>query len=454
MVPLEPSDSEIAALVDQCGARVRAFLAAVGALPAVDLDGADALAAALREEPLPETGRALAPTLDRVVAALGPGFHTSGPGYLAFVPGGGLPTAALADWLALTWNRFGGVRAAAPPAVALEEAVLRGLAREMGLPATARGALTSGGSISNLTALVAARERLGEGFADGVIYFSAETHRCVPKAARIAGFPARALRPLPVDARFRLDVDALADAVRLDRAHGRVPLAVVANAGTTNTGAVDPLPAIADLCAREGLWLHVDGAYGGCFALCDEGRAALAGMERADSLTLDPHKGLFLPYGTGCLLVRDPASLRRAHASDAAYLRDVSGEADFTDLGPELSREVRGLRLWLPFQLHGLGAFRAALAEKLVLARRFHEGVRALPGVQVIDAPQLSTVAFHLGDDAATERLLARVNARRRVFLSSSVIGGRVAIRVCVLSFRTHAETIDAALEDVAAGLG
>lgn len=442
MLPLDPAGPELDALVAAVADRVRAFLATVRGRPAWD-------PAVPPAPPIPEEGIPVEAALDAVVAALDPGFHTSRPGYLAFVPGGGLPVAALADWMALTWNRFGGVRAPAPAAVALEEAVLRWLGAEMGLPPAARGVLTSGGSVSNLLAAVAARGRLGEDFADGVVYGSGETHRCVPKALRVAGFPARAWRALPVDNRFRLDLDALRDAVGADRARGLRPLMVVANAGTTNTGAIDPLPEVAELCAAEGLWLHVDGAYGGAFALCEEGRAKLRGLERADSLTLDPHKGLFLPYGTGALLVRDPEALRAAHATDAAYLRDVRGEADFTDLSPELSREVRGLRLWLPLQVHGVRAFREALAEKLVLARRFADGIRDLPGVELLDEPQLSTVAFRLGDDARTERALAAINARRRVFLSSSIIGGRVAIRCCVVSFRTRAEDVETAVGEV-----
>lgn len=453
MFPLDPQGPELDALLDGAHRRVRQFLDHVGDLPAVDPPPA-ALVRALTEEPLPEAGRPVEEVLDRLVEALTPGLHTSGPGYLAFVPGGGLPAAGVADWMALTWNRFGGMRFPAPSAVALEDAVLRWLAEGLGLPAGTRGLLTSGGSVSNLGGLLAARSRLGDDFQRGVVYYSAEAHRCVPKSARVAGFPARSLRPIPVDGRYRMDVAALAAAVAADRAAGLVPLCVVASAGTTNTGAVDPLVDIAALCRAEDLWMHVDGAYGGCFALCEDGRRRLPGFELADSWTLDPHKGMFLPYGTGCLLLRDLRPLQEAHAAgDAAYLRDVVGEADYTDLSPELSREVRGARLWLPLQLSGMGAFREALAEKLALAERFHEGVRGLPGVTVLDAPQLSVVAFRGPDDPTTERWLRRVNERRRVHLSSSVIGGRVAIRCCVLSFRTHAADIDRAVEDVAAAV-
>jgi aromatic-L-amino-acid decarboxylase len=247
---------------------------------------------------------------------------------------------------------------------------------------------------------------------------------------------------------------------------------VVAAAGTTNTGAVDPLPEIAAICEREGLWLHVDGAYGGAFVLCAEGRRRLLGIERADSIVFDPHKGMFLPYGTGCLLVRDRAALRAAHAESASYLQDLAHDPDLpespADLGPELSRDFRGLRVWLPLMLHGAARFREALQEKLDLARQFHDGLVRLRDegveIEIGDEPQLSVVPFRLvrrpgeGLPSWNRRNAAfneAINARNRVFLSSTLLpgtGGEVfTLRVCVLSFRTHAMRIAQALEDVAA---
>jgi len=281
------------------------------------------------------------------------------------------------------------------------------------------------------------------------------------KAARVAGFPARAVRTLPVDARFRLVPGALERAVEEDTRAGRRPFLVVANAGTTNTGAIDPLPEVAAIARRHGLWFHVDAAYGGFFRLAPEGAALLAGIEQADSITLDPHKGLFLPYGTGCLLVRDPGALRRAHASEAHYLQDVAdddGAVSFTDLSPELSRDFRGLRVWLPIMLHGLGAFREQLSEKLALARWAHAELRDEPRLLLLDEPQLSILAFRVRPpagasdaeaDALSAELMRRVNAGRRVFLSSTVIGGRHVVRLCVLSFRTHQDRVREAVEAI-----
>ena len=269
----------------------------------------------------------------------------------------------------------------------------------MGLPAGARGILTSGGSLSNFSAIVTARhERLGEAFQDGSIYFSGETHHCVTKAARLAGFPGASLRALPTDARRRLVPAALEEAIREDRARGRRPFLVVANVGTTNTGAIDPLPEILTIAREHGLWVHADAAYGGFFRLAPGGPALLRGIEDCDSITLDPHKGLFLPYGLGALLVRDGGALARAHRDTASYVQDVADEGSlgFADLSPELSRDFRGLRVWLPLMLHGVAAFREQLAEKLSLARWAHRELAADPRFEMLDEPQLSVVAFRL----------------------------------------------------------
>jgi aromatic-L-amino-acid decarboxylase len=276
----------------------------------------------------------------------------------------------------------------------------------------------------------------------------------VTKAARLAGFPGASLRALPTDARRRLVPVALEEAIREDRARGRRPFLVVANVGTTNTGAIDPLPEILTIAREHGVWVHADAAYGGFFRLAPGGPALLRGIEDCDSITLDPHKGLFLPYGLGALLVRDGGALARAHRDTASYVQDVAeeGSLGFADLSPELSRDFRGLRLWLPLMLHGLAAFREQLAEKLALARWAHERLRDDPRFEVLDEPQLSIVAFRLRApeaDAAClgPELLRRVNERRRVFLSSTRIAGRYALRICVLSFRTHEDRVRDAVE-------
>jgi aromatic-L-amino-acid decarboxylase len=450
--PLEPSTEELQRWIEACSAFIVDHLAALAAMPSFDTEDAGPLVDSLREPP-PEEGRDLDAILARLRPAILKSFNTAGPGYLAFIPGGGVPSAGLADFIACMTNRYVGVTAAAPALARIEQTVIEWLAALLGYPPGAGGVLTSGGSLSNLSAVVAARAaRLPEDdFRDGTIYYSRETHASLAKAARIAGFSPKNLRELPVDARFRLQPEALERAVAADRARGLTPFLVVANAGTTNTGAVDPIPALAEVAARHGLWLHCDAAYGGTFRLV--GEDVVPGLPLCDSITLDPHKGLFLPYGNGCLLVREPEILRRAHASDAHYLQDVAageGQVNFTDLSPELSRDFRGLRVWLPFQLHGVAAFRAQLAEKLALTRWAYERLRQAPELEMLDEPQLSVIAFRVrgadGDRVGAE-LLRRVNARRRVFLSSTIIDGCYVLRICILSFRTHEDRVRDAVE-------
>lgn len=404
--------------------------------------------------------------------------NTIGPGYFAYIPGGGLFASALASFVGAAYNRYTGLAAAAPGFARLEADVLAWLAAEVGYGPGAAGLFTSGGSMANFSAVVTARhDRLGDGgdLRTATVYASREAHRSVVKAARLAGIPPRNVREVPIDRTFRMRPDALEALMDADLAAGCRPFLVIANAGSTNTGAIDPLTPLAEACAARDAWLHVDGAYGGAFVLCDEGRAKLAGLERADSITLDPHKGLFLPYGLGCLLVRAGARLRAAHSEDAAYLRDLAtGDGSDTapepvpspcDYGPELSRDYRGVKLWLPLVLHGAGAFRAALAEKLALTRRFRDGLRGLP-LELAVEPELSVIAFSCARrpgeplparNGRTQALLDAINGAGRAFMSSTFLdspdGAALTIRCCVLSYRTHAEHIDEALADVRAAL-
>jgi aromatic-L-amino-acid decarboxylase len=427
---------------------------------------------AIPEEPLPGGPERLAALLGRATEA---SFNAPGPGYLAYIPGGGIYAAALADFVANTLNRYTGIAAPAPALVGLEAEVLAWLGREFGYGPESAGLFTTGSSLANWTAIVTARHAaFGDSgdFRAAAAYTSSQAHHSVGKAIRLAGLPATSLRPVAVDERYRLSPDDLRARIREDRDRGLRPFLVVAAAGTTNTGALDPLPALAEICAAEKLWLHVDGAYGGAFVLCAEGRRLLEGIARADSIAFDPHKGMFLPYGTGCLLVRQGAALRAAHSESADYLQDIAEDPGLptspADLGPELSRDFRGLRVWLPLMLHGARAFREALTEKLELARMFHRGLVQLRAahlpVEVVDPPQLTVVSFRLerrpGEalSAWNERntaFLRGINAKKRVFLSSTLLPGSdgptFTLRVCILSFRTHETRIAQALEDVAA---
>ena len=462
---LEFSADAMRAMGEAVVHRAVQHLATLSDQPAGGLPSTPELLRALHTPVPPDAPEPLEPLLDLLFQECIPrAFNAPHPGYLAYIPGGGVYPAALADFLSNAVNRYTGVWTASPALVQLEADALDWLRDWMQFPDTAAGLFTTGGSGATFNAILCAREqRLGTDIRPGVLYTSSQAHHCIAKAAKLAGIAGDRVRLVPVDGAFRMDVDALAAAIAADRAAGLRPFFVASSAGTTNTGAVDPLDAIADCCAREGLWHHVDGAYGACFHLVPALRPLLAGLPRADSLTLDPHKGLFLPYGTGALLVRDGDALRAVHTTTAGYLPD--NQDDFYDPaqhGPELSRGFPGLRLWLAVRLLGAARYRAALAEKRALAVDAAARVAALPGVIMDAPPQLSLFAFHLAGpalptqearNAATRALVDRVTARGRVMLSGCVVDGRYLARVCVLSFRTRAANVDAAIEDLAAEL-
>ncbi len=432
------------------------FLEGLPNAPASNLEGALEFARGLREE-VPERGDAdFERVLGTVREAASYGFETAGPGYLAYIPGGGLFSAALGDFVATCVNRFVNLWNPAPAFVQIEASVIRWLCDLFELPDESGGILTSGGSMANFSAIVTARrEKLPDDFLKGTIYVSGQTHASVAKAAMLAGFPQANVRSIGTDDRLRISPSTLRAAIAADRDEGHQPFLLVANAGTTNTGAIDPIDELADIARDQGLWLHADAAYGGFFQLTDRGREAFRGIQRADSITLDPHKGMFLPYGTGCLLVRDRAQLRQAHQVGASYLQDLAAEEEipnFSDYSPELSRDFRGLRVWLPLKLHGLGAFRSALDEKLDLTRVLYEGLKDTPGFALPWEPQLTVIPFRYeprsGDaEGFNRRLLERINASKRVFLSSTMIEGRFIIRACIVSHRTHRDRIDEAVE-------
>lgn len=385
------------------------------------------------------------------------GINPTAAGHFGYIPGGGLFPAALGDYLAAVTNRYAGVFFANPGAVRMEHILTRWMASVVGFPVTAAGNLTSGGSIATLIGIVTARDALRISAKDterAVIYLTGHAHHSVGKAVRIAGLGEAVTRTVPMDRRHRMDADALDHLIREDRLAGLRPFLVVASAGTTDVGAVDPLNAIADIASRHQLWLHVDGAYGAFFALCDEGRRALAGMDRADSLTMDPHKGLFLPYGSGAVLVKNTAAAQAAHAYTANYMQDTlsADEMSPADLSPELTKHFRGLRLWLPLKLFGVAPFRAALEEKMLLARYFRERLLEIPGFDVGPEPDLSVVTFRYvperGDaDEFNQRLVQAIHADGRVFLSSSVIDGRFILRLAILVYRSHIDDVDLVIE-------
>jgi aromatic-L-amino-acid decarboxylase len=431
--------------------------------PAAAVEGGAALARSL-VEPLPKEGAPLSEVLDLVFdRAVPKSFNTAGPGYLAYIPGGGILHSAVADLIADCVNRYVGVWLAAPGLAQLEANVVRWFCQIMGYGSDSLGFLTSGGSLASFSAVVAARRKyLPEDFLNGTIYASDQVHHSIQKAAMLAGFPTDNVRMIGSDGSFRMRCDDLSQEIEKDQAAGLAPFLIVGSAGTTNTGAVDDFETLANLAERYGMWLHVDAAYGGFFMLTDRGRALMRGIERADSIVLDPHKGLFLPYGTGSLLVRDGVALRRAHTVFADYMPAMQEEEDLVDfcqVSPELSRPFRGLAIWLPIKLLGIEPFSRNLDEKLDLTIWATQELKTIHGVQIVAEPQLSIVAFRLSapglDDDALNRLnhdfLARVNARKRVYLTGTTLSGLFTVRICVLSFRTHMDRMEDGLADIRA---
>ena len=462
---LELSAETMRDLVDQAMDRIVKHIGSLPSQPVSDVSGAEDLARSVVEA-MPERGTSFPDILDLLFDRLvQKTFNTASPGYLAYIPGGGLFHAAVADLIADSINRYIGVWMAAPALAQLEANVLRWFADMIGYPREARGILTTGGSMANFTALATARRTLlADHFQSATLYASDQVHHSVVKAALLAGFAENSVREIPVDADFRIRPDVLCERIASDRINGRTPFLIVASAGTTNTGAVDDLEVLADVAHEEKLWLHVDAAYGGFFMLTERGRNAMRGIDRADSVTLDPHKALFLPYGTGSLLVRDGEALRRAHTVHADYMPPMQEDPDLVDFclySPELSRDFRGLRVWLPFKLHGAGPFRRNLDEKLDLAEWATQELRKIPGMQIVAEPQLSLVAFRLVRAGLSleqlndlnRRLIAGVNARQRVFLTATSLGGMFILRICVLSFRTHLDRMQAAIEDIRAAV-
>jgi len=409
----------------------------------------------LLEQVFSEAGAGLPELLETLeTAVISDGINPASGGHMGYIPGGGIYPSAWGDFLADITNCYSGVSFASPGGAKMERQLVQWMASLVGYPETAGGDLTSGGSMANLTAIIAARETMGMRARDvdnGCIYTTSDAHHCIDKALRAAGLVDCNKRLVPMDKHFRMDVQALQRMITEDKSAGLRPWLVIASAGTTDTGAVDPIAAISQVAEQHGLWLHVDAAYGGFFLLCDEGRQVLTGLDRAHSVVLDPHKGLFLPYGSGAVLVRDEEWLARSQAYQADYMQDArktSGHYSPAELSLELTRPFRGLRFWLPLKLFGLAPFRAALAEKIWLARYFHEQLAKTPGWETGPYPELSVVTYRFvpdnGDaDTFNRRLVEAVQADGKVFISSTLVNGHFFLRLAVLHFRTHLHQVD-----------
>jgi glutamate/tyrosine decarboxylase-like PLP-dependent enzyme len=383
------------------------------------------------------------------------GFDATSGRFLGYIPGGGIPSAAIGDFLAALTNRYAGVYAASPGAAEIENECVRWMCELVGYDSTAWGTLQSGGTLATLTALTAARDsRDPADWPRGVVYCTTETHHSFQKCLHILGLRKIKQALVATDGAFRMSAADLKKQIAADRAAGFFPWIVCISAGTTNSGAVDPINDVLAVCRAEGMWGHIDAAYGGFFLLTQHGRELFRGLSQADSIVLDPHKGLFLPYGCGAVLVKDRERLRSSFASTADYLADVerSGVLSSSDYSPEGTRHFRGLRMWLSLTLNGLENYRAALDEKLLLARYAQEQLQTIQGIDVGPPPELSCVVFRsTTGDAATKDLIDQIVARQHVYLSSTRLRGQLYARFCILNFRTHLSHVDKALAEVAA---
>ena len=457
----EPDISQRRQWQDAVDGSVNRFMATVGALATYQMPTADLVARFHQEVASARGLEQLVGLVEKSMTAAG--ILTAGPGHLAYVPGGGLYVGAVADHLAATVNAFSADFSAAPIAAEIHAETIRWLTTMVGYDADAWGDITSGGSHATLTAFYVARQAFGiraRDYERTCVYLSEHTHHCCAKALRVLFGDDICIRKVAL-AQQAIDAGALRAMIAADVKAGLKPWLVVATTGSTNLGRVDPLREIAKVAKEFSLWLHVDGAYGGFFKLCDEVKDRFEGLEEADSVVLDPHKGMFLPYGCGAVVVKRGELLRQSVDHTGDYLQDRTGTAQKSamDYSLELTRPFRSLRIWLALKVHGAGLFKQALSEKLLLAAYCREQLAMIPGIELVSGLDLSIFAFRYFDQTQSEAkceelnrlLLQRINAHPQAFLSSTVVDGRFVLRVAILSFRTHLKTVDALIRNVRA---
>jgi len=417
---------------------------------------------AVMREPPPEEGRPAEEVIQRAARDILPvAGRVDHPRFFAFVPSSATWPGVLADFMAAGHNIFQGTWLGASGPSQLEVVVLDWFRDWLGYPETAGGLFTSGGSAASLDAFVAAREAAGAPDR-AVVYMSDQSHTALSRAATIVGVRPERVRKVPTDELFRLDLDELGRMIAEDRAAGLTPICVCANAGATNTGAVDPIDAMADFCEAESLWLHVDAAYGGFAVLTEEGKRLFRGIERADSIAMDAHKWLFQPFEAGCLMVKDVRRLEAAFSVHPEYLQDTQWgieHPNFGDRGLQLSRSFRALKVWMSIQVFGMAAFRRAIANGIDLARHAEEYVRASDVLQIANPASLGVVCFRVNprdDDVADARLeelnvavQARVIETGTAMMSSTRLRGLYSLRLCILNHNTTWHDVRGTLEAI-----
>jgi aromatic-L-amino-acid/L-tryptophan decarboxylase len=444
--------------------RLVEYQARVASLPVVKVESAAALRAAIWEE-LPARGSDPLAVLERIEkSVLSSTNHETHPRFFAFVPGPSNLVGAYADFLRAGYNIFAGSWLEGSGPAMVELVTLDWIRKLAGHPDTAGGIFLSGGSLANLSALVTARDALlkPEEFSRAVVYGSDQTHSSLLRAMRILGWQKRQFRRLESDAAFRVRPEEVRRAIREDRTAGLAPICVIANAGTTNTGAIDPMAELADICAEEKVWLHADGAYGAAALFCERGRKLLSGIDRVDSFTLDPHKWLFQPFDCALLMVRNRATLRHAfhvREDEAEYLQDArtgEEEVNLWDYSPELTRPFRALKLWMSLQVFGADAFAAALERTFYLAEYAEKQLRARSNWEIISSAQMAVVTFryvpqeHANGsaegakriDTLNRAIAARMQEQGFALVLTTELRGQTVLRLCTINPRTTEEDI------------
>ena len=456
-LPLAMSSNQRRALGDRALQFLDQFLLNLPNTPVIGPPPEASVLGELRQAP-GEEGTEMEELLQVLACSNRIGVDTASGSHLGYIPNGGLFSGAVGEFLAAGLNRYTGGNHASTGAVAIEQGVIDWMLQLFSMGPRAAGILLSGGSMANLTAVVTARSRFSRDSTDGdfrkgTVYASVQAHHSVTKAARLAGINQDRVRTIDADSSLRLDLGQLRARIHHDLQSGLRPMLVVASAGTTDSGTIDPLAEVATIAAEYGAWSHVDAAYGGFFQLTKRGSVRLRGIDQFDSITLDAHKSLFMPFGIGGLLVRDGDALVEAHAGSGSYLRDIvdiEGLPHFYSLGPELTRPFRGLPVWLGLHLHGVAAFRDELDRMLNLAERASNELDRVERVVVVGTPDLSVVVFRSVDgDEDTKLLLDHINQNGDVLLTSTQMHGKLIIRLAFLNPRTHDRDLDRVLERI-----